>query len=115
MSEFKDRWIAELRSGTRKQGKGHLYKVSSDSYCCLGVAAECEGVLVKDNKCATGYTLYEGFRNNTAYWGPQEELQQEVIDHDGHKRRLADICIKLNDDKLWSFEQIADWLESVDF
>jgi hypothetical protein len=34
--EFKEKWIAALRSGKFKQGSGYLQ--DGDEYCCLGVA-----------------------------------------------------------------------------
>lgn len=38
-----EQWIKELRSGKRKQGKGHLCKIEEDgtiSECCLGVLCD---------------------------------------------------------------------------
>lgn len=32
-------WIKALRSGKYKQGRGKLYDLRTDSYCCLGIAA----------------------------------------------------------------------------
>lgn len=36
--EFKQKWVAALRSGEHKQCKSSLYDRSLDGYCCLGVA-----------------------------------------------------------------------------
>ncbi len=36
--EFKEKWIAALRSGEYKQGSEVLYSNSRGTYCCLGVA-----------------------------------------------------------------------------
>ena len=35
--EMKRKWVAALRSGKYKQGKHLLYRLNSDSFCCLGV------------------------------------------------------------------------------
>ena len=37
-----DKWIAALRSGNYKQGKGYLKK--GDCHCCLGVLCEVAGI-----------------------------------------------------------------------
>ena len=39
---LKDKWIAALRSGKYKQGKGALQR--NESFCCLGVLCEVAGV-----------------------------------------------------------------------
>ena len=36
--ELRKLWVAALRSGKFKQGKGHLHK--GDEFCCLGVGCE---------------------------------------------------------------------------
>lgn len=36
--EFKDAWVAALRSGHYRQGCGVLYDEVADAHCCLGVA-----------------------------------------------------------------------------
>lgn len=38
------KWLAALRSGQYKQGKGLLHSLPDDSYCCLGVACEVAGL-----------------------------------------------------------------------
>ena len=34
------KWVAALRSGKYKQGKGQLYDNLDEKYCCLGVACD---------------------------------------------------------------------------
>lgn len=43
---LKLKWIAALRSGAYKQGKGRLRR--GDSYCCLGVLCEVAGFICSD-------------------------------------------------------------------
>jgi hypothetical protein len=39
--ETKDKWLAALRSGEYKQGKGSLFVEHENSYCCMGVLQHC--------------------------------------------------------------------------
>lgn len=41
--DFKQRWIAALRSGEYKQGDGFLHNPNDGTYCCLGVACRAAG------------------------------------------------------------------------
>lgn len=38
--DIKDQWVAALRSGDYKQGRGALHDTVSDEYCCLGVLCD---------------------------------------------------------------------------
>lgn len=38
--EIKEKWVAALRSGDYKQGKGELHNVTKGTHCCLGVLCE---------------------------------------------------------------------------
>jgi len=42
--EFKEKWVAALRSGDYEQGAGYLYESSSDTYCCIGVCCSIVGM-----------------------------------------------------------------------
>ena len=59
--EFKERWIAALRSGEYKQGRNTLY--NSGKFCCLGVACE---LLVEDGILDKTY-----LRTNIFSYGPK--------------------------------------------
>lgn len=41
--EFKEAWIAALRSGEYKKTTGTLYSKERDAFCCLGVACFLNG------------------------------------------------------------------------
>lgn len=45
--EIADKWIAALRSGDYKQGKGALRK-KDDTYCCLGVLCAILGIEARE-------------------------------------------------------------------
>ena len=110
MSEFKTRWLAALRSGHYPQTKRRLYRTRKmdkhlahatypDGYCCLGVAAEVMGDLDK----TTGQVKSGSY---ATYMGPNNEL---------FPNSLAEACTYANDEEGWTFNQIADWLEGIDF
>lgn len=43
--EFKEKWVAALRSGEYKQGTGYLK--NGNCYCCLGVACVISGIPIE--------------------------------------------------------------------
>jgi len=58
-AEYKAKWIAALRSGEYKQGRGKMYNKEDDSYCCLGVLQK---VLDGDKQIGCGYPTLEWSR-----------------------------------------------------
>lgn len=124
MSEYKDKWIAALRSGEYKQGRATLCATQGDgsrAYCCLGVLAELDGVLEKDPDFSDFQLgVREGVDHINAfmYTGKGEHLTSVNVDApegiDGGGDPLPWMVAHLND-MGWSFEQIADYLEKVDF
>lgn len=102
--EFKNQWVAALRSGKYKQGKQRLYNQAADTYCCLGVAAHmCESL---------PSTLYNSalipsvsFQSGT---GQVLKVPVELSDDEPLQKRLWE----MNDDQEKSFEEIADYIEA---
>ena len=111
-------WIEALRSGQYEQGSGNLKQIRSSAkelYCCLGVLCDVSNL---KEWFATGDMA------NTFKYG-DVDLEEglvppEVRDWAGLTEYAVDwdsvhfeesLAAK-NDDKGWSFEQIADWLES---
>lgn len=43
-AELKSKWVTALRSGKYKQGQTFLYSSKDESFCCLGVLCEVEGI-----------------------------------------------------------------------
>lgn len=131
MSEYKDKWIAALRSGEYKQGQGMLCHVGDGEtreFCCLGVLADLDGVLVSDKfapseRMVAPY-LKDGIFSPAMYEGRNGVLRKIVLDtpeglpagiYGGfEKAQLPTMVARLNDAGL-TFEQIADYLEKVDF
>lgn len=93
--EFKEKWIAALRSGEYQQGIGELCN-SDNKYCCLGVAAHLCGV--------TGHDLSsEWISHELAY---KFNIPHILVGWIGEAESLA----LMNDEGL-SFIQIADYIE----
>lgn len=115
-AENRRKWVAALRSGEFQQTRNVLR--NEDGYCCLGVAAELaarEGVAVRtapDER--DGNWLYNDDPTRLApklrHWlginSPRGVLRTPI--YDGHIVSLDG----LNDICGFSFEQIADVIES---
>lgn len=101
ITERRKTWIAALRSGKYKQGRG-LLRPSEDTYCCLGVACKCQGIEVDEEIPGyDGYTIESGtdYENRTfaLNLGLNPFLIQELVE--------------MNDIEEASFDEIADFLE----
>lgn len=116
--EFAEKWVADLRSGRYTQGKNSLANVlgapgSSEEYsfCCIGVACVTAGADVRTILREADISVY---RENslTAFKNVPKELQYSTYTAEDLLHR----CIHLNDNKEYSFEEIADWIEvNVEF
>lgn len=121
MIELHRKWIEALRSGEYKQGSGQYCSRSydgTDSYCCLGVLADVAGIEKKYT--GTGVVWEDGFDEKGeriwTYCSPNVELVQEKMklhSHMGYPNDVADVYALwvLNDDRKWTFAEIADYLE----
>lgn len=101
--EFKQNWVAALRSGKYKQGKQRLYNQQTDTYCCLGVAAHmCESLpSIFYNNAIIPSTSNQ---NST---GEILKIPVELSDDEFLQRCLW----TMNDEQEKSFEEIADYIE----
>ena len=108
--QFQD-WLKALRSGKYQQGKGSL-NPAIGKFCCLGVACDItipenlkrnEDGLIKGNKFLFG--LFPSDQSDAPEW-----LME--LPHDFLKRTGIPITV-LNDDRHFSFEEIAEVLENV--
>lgn len=88
----KEEWIAALRSGDFKQGRGVLASVGYDEFCCIGVY----GCLMTDSR--NPYTAKHG-------------VYHAVTALIGLRNRHA--LVSLNDIEGKSFDEIADYLEKL--
>ena len=99
---FKKKWLAALRNGEYKQGKGQLFNKHKNTYCCLGVGCAVSGY-------AKSLDMYEGcsFIHFTAKKVPA--LIKGDCDNN-----IVSILSKMNDGegrKKVSFKGIANWIE----
>lgn len=101
--ELKAKWIAALRSGQYKQGKGAL--CSKDTFCCLGVLAEVFGAQKQSDAFGTIYLFETGVLTDIDYeW--DMNVPEILLDEDNQ-----DELTNMNDAEGKSFAEIADWIE----
>lgn len=84
----RDKWIAALRSGKYEQHRSTLVNHNQTAFCCLGVQMKIEG---KD--------LSQGTPGASAF--------ADVL-----KSGEYSTCIEMNDALGYSFNEIADYLET---
>lgn len=95
--ELKAKWIATLRNGECRQTTGTLRfdEKGEESFCCLGVLCEVVGV----PRQGAGYS-FKGFGYENI------GLPKSILDHATQSK-----LVKLNDQEMKSFAEIADWIE----
>jgi hypothetical protein len=92
--DFKQKWVAALRSGEYKQGREELFNKRKGCYCCLGVAGKLLGI-------EESYLLVEGCLPDDPIVPPA------IAGYNGAAYEL----IHLNDGLEKSFSEIADYIE----
>ena len=103
----RDKWVAALRSGEYKQGKGALVVEDADGpfYCCLGVACQ-----VASDNGVTG-----------AFDAGNQVLSEAVMDWLGVRDECGGLVddvaergalTELNDDTDFDFNQLADLIDA---
>lgn len=105
------KWVAALRSGKYKQGKGALHKVSKSrhhTFCCLGVACE---IYRKENEIKVVKYGSHIIYNEKAGVLPQEVTDWLGLDNNGGYYSKSSLMSHNDEDRL-SFEEIADIIES---
>lgn len=113
MSDYKDKWIAALRSGQYQQGRSLLCAIRDDgskTYCCLGVLAELDGAFVR-----RGVRIAVDHVNTGMYQGKGECLSDIRVNVPEASDTLLPWIVAEMNDKGRTFEEIADFLETVDF
>lgn len=103
-------WLAALRSGEYKQGKGHLCR--DDSYCCLGVLCE---VYQKNGPGDLVVTHDDFYQNIKRYDGNAEGPPAKVLSWLGYNNftKGHSNLMYLNDDLGYSFDRIAEEIEKI--
>jgi hypothetical protein len=94
-------WIAALRSGKYKQGKGGFKRISNNSYCCLGVAAEvCNVVELRDDTCGI-----------FAYWVNSNQDYTDFLPEEFIPTDIQQTLVLFNDEEEYTFPELADYIE----
>lgn len=104
--ELKARWVAALRSGKYRQGRGSLVSASvlgQLSYCCLGVACE---IFHEELDVRKSYTDGEIQFDDSVHYFPQKVSNALGV---GIETEMS--LANLNDAENKDFEEIADWIE----
>lgn len=118
--EFKEKWIAALRSGKYKQAQESLFSGIYDDendtsvigYCCLGVACKVAGISDDD---MSGHPYPSDL-------GPshQKNLPELLLEHGGYFSTITSFeeqknevskLMHMNDVQEKSFPEIADYIE----
>jgi hypothetical protein len=105
LNDIQKEWVAALRSGQYKQGKG-LLRDKNDNFCCLGVLCE---ILAQKGKIPSAELKLSFESDIYAYDGRWKFLPNsvEVLTRVGETNEL----MRMNDSGE-SFDKIADYIES---
>lgn len=106
-------WVDALRSKDFKQAQKMLFN-GNDSYCCLGVACEIQEI---PKESLIHYRFPDGASSSVAPpsdWFEETygwKIDQGFFDKKGNLNVVS--LYQINDDWEWTFEQIADLIETV--
>lgn len=104
--ELKAKWLAELRSGNRKQTHGYLRW--GDKFSCLGVLADVGGCTWSGNQALTpdglGIGVLLSVDDGSSPYGPSYGLRY---------RQRTELALMNDHNK--TFAEIADFIESPAF
>ena len=100
--------VAALRSGKYAQITGSLH--TTEGYCCLGVACEISGTEWGEDTYKKGY--YAADHGSSARMGLKQKDYFGFISLSGSFDNGQSSLMDLNDEKRYTFEQIADVIES---
>lgn len=112
MTEEAKKWIAALKSGKYKQGRGTLLR--GDEWCCLGVMEDV--VNDKADWVMQSWGRYDGDTWTLVVEGAEfphtrmpSETTMRKVDPEG-RLNMHDFT-KFNDMWAWSFNRIAEYIE----
>lgn len=95
--KFKDKWVNALRSGEYKQTDGILF--GDCGYCAIGVALHSVGKISNDdlfNQAVVTECMIDDY--NLPFIYEDDQILDEVTE--------------LNDNAGYTFDEIAEWIES---
>ena len=110
--EYRDRWVAALRSGDYIQGQGSLK--NGDKFCCLGVLCD---ILAKELDVdweAPGRGFHRELFDGYTYLLPdiiKEEVDLEGLDPVITIKDEKEFISQFNDERGITFAELADAIE----
>jgi hypothetical protein len=123
-AELKKKWVDALRSGKYPQGQRHLRTAGAEAkFCCLGVLCEVAPDIEFD-AVETGYRLFGSGTLMTSYLFRDAlehyDMNVKVTDDYGEEYEFDTYLMNMNDgcdafERPQSFDDIADYIESVEF
>lgn len=99
----KRKWVEALRSGIYGQGKCGLKLSGYNSYCCMGVLCEVQGVPHEKDKLTQWDRFVFGKMSSNTGSVPTGYL--------GLTSEEIGLCVAMNDHQYKSFDEIADYIE----
>jgi hypothetical protein len=101
-NEVRTKWLKALRSGRYKQIPGRLQ--NSQGNCCLGILCRVQKIPHKVFESSTDFGVFDG---DNKYL----KLIPSALYRSNKHTNFCQKLIDLNDDKEFSFKEIADYIE----
>lgn len=109
-ASIKKKWVRALRSGKYKQGRIGLHHKPTNSFCCLGVLCDVQGLAWDKNFENSAWTMYIFPRVNGVIGQSSASIKEEYADHIGLTGEDQGTLVSMNDSGI-SFSEIADYIE----
>lgn len=116
--ELVQKWVAALRSGEYKQGRGRLHQAKDNSFCCLGVLCEVAGVKKVPPPTRGGWGNYyltgsDGWKDSHVISANSDLYSRAGLGTKTSDRAsLVSELVNRNDERE-SFEEIANFIEDT--
>lgn len=106
----KEAWLEALRSGDYEQDTGVL-KTADGAYCCLGVLGMLVGV-EEERLQSCEHLSGVGRDDLLGPWWPVDAPSTMFTADDPKTHTTIQRKLAAMNDKGWSFDEIADWIEA---
>lgn len=115
---LKARWLEALRSGRYKKTCGELHTAATDGYCCLGVLADMEGLMIidEDVRPEKGILVPEADREDgNMRYGYLPQHIAAAYKLDGLVDGIFNVQEKLSEinDRSETFDNVIDYIEKM--
>lgn len=109
--EIKAKWVAALRSGQFKQGKHVLHNTDDNSFCCLGVLCEINGL--KKSPTTAVINSETGEKVNCSSYEYESVEYQFATTNERVLPRAALVKLGLEDHEKFQNPNIAEYEKSL--